>query len=199
MPRRISTSSLVVRWIVLTLAASLFAALDGGWLAGWTGLVPSRIWYGEVWRLVTWPWIQCTPLSLLVTLALMYRLGGDLAVAWGDRRLRRFVGQILIAASLATCVIASLVGGYHVLLGGWTISDVLVIAWARQFPDRPLVLYGVLPITGRMLVRMTVGTSIVFAIFDGPLHRAPELLACLAAASYPRGWLTALGSRARPP
>jgi membrane associated rhomboid family serine protease len=196
MARRVSTNKLVVRWIVLTLGASVFAAVDGGWLARWTGLVPSRVWYGEIWRLVTWPWIQTDPLALLMTLAAMYKFGGDLAVAWGDRRLRRFVGQILIGASILTCLIGSAVRGYHMFrLGGWAVSDVLVIAWARQYPDRTLTLHGILTVSGRNLVRLTVASSIVFALFDGPFYRAPELLACFLAAAYPRGWLRTLNVR----
>ncbi len=174
----------------MTLAASLIGALDGGWLAGWTALVPSRIWTGEVWRLVTWPLIERSPLQLVLTCVAIYKFGGELAYRWGDRRLRRFVLQIVIAAAAVMCVLVALTRAYYIArLGGWAIADVLVIAWARQFPEAPLQIYGVLVLRGREIVRLTVAVAIVFAIFFGPVYMAPELVACTAAAGYPRGWL----------
>ncbi len=184
-----SSSRLVSRWIVATLVASIVAALDGGWLASWAALAPSRVWHGEVWRLVTWPFLFASPVALVATCIAIYKLGGDLAVRWGDRRLRRFMIQIVLAAGVATCLLAAIGGGHFFRTGGWTVIDVLVIAWARQFPRESLVLYGMLPLRGRDLVRITVAISVLFAIYYGPIVMAPELVACSAAAWYPDGWL----------
>jgi membrane associated rhomboid family serine protease len=182
---RLGASKLVTRWIVVTLAASIVAALDGGWLASWCALEPARICRGEVWRLVTWPFIESGPMSLVATCMVIYKFGSELAIRWGDRRLRSFVATIVVVAAAATCVLAAITGQLHVhRLGGWAVADVLVIAWARQFPDATLVLYGVLPLRGRDLVRITVGIAIVFALFFGFVTMAPELVACAAAATY---------------
>jgi hypothetical protein len=74
-------------------------------------------------------------------------------------------------------------------LGGWAACDVLVIAWARQYPDSVLVLYGVLQLNGRNLITAVIAITCAYAIFAGPLAMAPELLACAAAYSYPGTWL----------
>lgn len=104
----------------------------------------------------------------------------------GDRRLRRFIVEILLAAAAVTCVLAAVTGVGHVSrLGGWAVADVLAIAWARQFPDSALVFYGLLVLRGREIVRIICGAAIVLAIFIGPMHMAPELFACAAAAFYP--------------
>jgi membrane associated rhomboid family serine protease len=182
---RLGTSKLVTRWIIVTLAASIVAALDGGWLASWSALEPARIWRGELWRLVTWPFIESGPVSLVATCMVIYKFGGELAIRWGDRRLRRYVAGIVVLAAAATCVLAAITGQFHVhRLGGWAVADVLVIAWARQFPDATLVLYGVLPVRGRDLVRITAGIAILFALYFGFVAMAPELVACCAAATY---------------
>ncbi len=128
-------------------------------------------------------------IALVVTCAAIFKLGGDLAIRWGDRRLRRFVAEILLAAAIATCLLAAITGGHFHRLGGWAVIDTLVIAWARQFPDSPLVVYGLLVLRGPALVRVTVGVAILFAIFYGPVTMAPELIACAAAAGYPRALL----------
>lgn len=180
------SSEFVTQWLFLTIGASLFAWLDGGWLARIASLAPSRIFHGEVWRLVTWPLVDMGPLSLVLTCVAIYKFGGELAVRWGDRRLRRFVLQVVVAAGVATCLLAVVTG--HTFMrraGGWAISDLLVIAWARQFPDRPLVLYGLLSVRGQQLINITLGVTALFAIRGGFVFFAPELAACAIAIAYP--------------
>jgi membrane associated rhomboid family serine protease len=188
---RLGSSKLISRWLLVTIVASIFAALDGGWLASWASLAPSRVWHGQVWRLFTWPFVEPGPMSLVFTCVIIYKLGGDLAVRWGDRRLRRFMLAIVLFAGVGTCMLAALARAtYLERLGGWAVSDVIVIAWARQFPEQALALYyGLLVVRGRQLVRITVAVAIVFAIYFGPITMAPELLACAAAAAYPRSLL----------
>jgi len=69
------------------------------------------------------------------------------------------------------------------------VIDILVIAWARQFPDRSLVLYGMVTLSGQALIKVTIAIAVVFAVFFGPVRMAPELAACLATALYPRSRL----------
>ena len=187
---RIGSSKFVSHWILLTLAASIIAALDGGWLWQWAALEPAKVWHGEVWRLATWPLIEGGPLALVFTCLAIYKFGGELAVVWGDQRLWRFARRVVLAASVVTCVLAALTGGGHLhRLGGCAVADALVIAWARQFPQRGLTLYGLVTLRGRDLVTVTVGVAVLFALYFGPIATAPELVACLAAAAYPRGLL----------
>lgn len=184
------SSSFVTRWLVVTLAASIIASLDGGWLTSWAALEPSSVWRGQVWRLATWPLIEPGPLSLIFTCVAIYKFGSELSSRWGDRRLRRFMVEIVLCAAAVTCVLAAVARASHLSrVGGWAVADALVIAWARQFPDRALVVYGLLVLRGREVVRLTCGVAIVFAIYFGPIVMAPELVACLAAALYPRALL----------
>ncbi|HEY3807826.1 MAG TPA: rhomboid family intramembrane serine protease [Kofleriaceae bacterium] len=181
--------SFVERWIWLTLAASIIARLDGGWLVHVLALEPHAIWRGQIWRLVTWPLVELGPMGLMMTCAAIYKLGAELATMWGERRLARFVLQIVIAAAVLASIVDAIAGAHLWRSGGWAIGDVLVIAWARQYPDRPLLVLGMLRLHGRQLVRITVATTVLIAIFAGPVWFAPELAACAAAALYPRGWL----------
>ncbi len=187
---RVGSSKLVTRWFTVTLVASIFAVLDGGWLAHWMALAPSRVWRGEVWRLITWPFVEPAPLSLVLTLASIYKFGSELAIRWGDRRLLRFMAQIVGVAAIATCVVAPILGaGYLHRLGGWAVCDALVIAWARQFPERTLVLYGMIAASGRDLVKVTIAITAIYALYSGLIAMIPELVACAAAALYPKEWL----------
>jgi membrane associated rhomboid family serine protease len=186
---RLGQSTFTTRWIVATLACSIIAALDGGWLARWFALAPTRVWRGEIWRLVTWVLVEPGPISLVLTCVAIYKFGGELVVRWGDRRLRRFIVEIVLAAGVVTCLLSALTGHFVFRVGGWAVSDALVIAWARQFPERALVVYGLVTVRGRDLVRLTVAVSIIYALYVSPVVMAPELVACIAAAAYPKSLL----------
>jgi membrane associated rhomboid family serine protease len=183
---RLGSSKLVTNWIIVTLSVSIVGWLDGRF-AAWVALMPSRIVQGEVWRLFTWPFAQPGPMSLVLTCAAIFKFGGELAVRWGDRRLQRYATELLLAAGAITCLLA-LVAGQRFLIrtGGWAVTDILVIGWARQFPSATLVLYGMLELQGKRLVQITVGVSILFALSYGPVVMAPELSACALAALYHR-------------
>jgi membrane associated rhomboid family serine protease len=187
---RLGSSKLVSAWIWITVLVSIAAALSGG-LAGWLALAPARIWRGEVWRLLTWVFVEPGALALVLTCASLHKFGGDLAPRWGERRLVRFAIEILGGAAVATTLLALISAevwhrGYS---GGWATCDVLVIAWARQYPDSDLVLYGLVRLSGRNLVAVVIATTCAYAIFAGPLAMVPELLACAAAYGYPGTWL----------
>ncbi|MBV8761585.1 MAG: rhomboid family intramembrane serine protease [Deltaproteobacteria bacterium] len=187
---RFGTSKLCDTWIVVLLAASIVAWLDGGFSRSWLSLSPDDVIHGQVWRLVTWPLIEGHPLQLIFTCAAIYKFGGELAIRWGDRRLRRFMLEIVIASAAITCVLALATHrGYLVRTGGWAVSDALLIAWARQFPNGTVVLYQLLVLRGRQLITVTVGATVLFAIAFGPVAMGPELCACLLTAGYPRAWL----------
>jgi membrane associated rhomboid family serine protease len=184
-------STLITRWIAVTLGLSIISALDRGFVASWAALVPARVFRGELWRLVTWPLIEAGPIQLVMTCAAIYKFGGELAVRWGDRRLQRFMLELVIAAGVITCLLSALFGmHYFQRLGGWLVIDVLIIAWARQFPQAVLrFYYGMLELHGRQLIGFVLGMNLLFAIYFGPFAVAPELVACIVAARYPVGWL----------
>jgi membrane associated rhomboid family serine protease len=187
---RLGSSKLISAWIWITLLASIAAAVSGG-LMGWAALAPARIWRGEVWRLVTWVFVEPGALALILTCASIYKFGGELAPRWGERRLRRFLIEILGGAAVVTALLGliSTEVWHRRYLGGWAVCDVLVIAWARQYQDSVLVLYGLLRLNGRNLITVVIAITCTYALFAGPLAMAPELVACAAAYSYPGAWL----------
>ncbi|HET9626746.1 MAG TPA: rhomboid family intramembrane serine protease [Kofleriaceae bacterium] len=194
---RLGASRLISIWIKVTVAASLIAHFDGGWLARWTALAPALIARGQLWRLVTWAVVTPEPLGLILTCVAIYRFGGELVERWGAPRVRSFMLQIVAGAATATVALGLVVDRvWHLFaVGGWAVSDALVIAWARQFPDRPLRLYGVLELSGRQLIAVTITVTCVYAIFDGVWPWTPELLVCAAAYAYPSARLSRPGWR----
>jgi membrane associated rhomboid family serine protease len=188
---RFGSSKLVDQWLLLTLGASLLSMFTAGWLADWTALSPDRVLNGQVWRLVTWAFVETAPMSLIFTCVAIFKFGGDLAARWGDRRLRRFMLEIIVAAAVVTTLLALVAPGtmYLSRSAGWAIGDVLCIAWARQYPTSVVRIHGLLELSGKRLIGVVVGTTAIFAIAYGPFVMAPELFACFAALYYPHARL----------
>jgi membrane associated rhomboid family serine protease len=183
----VSRRDLINGWIAITLGVSILAWLDGGFAVTWLALAPARIWRGEIWRCATWIFVETSPMSLVFTCAAIYKFGGELAPRWGTRRLVRYVTELVLAAAIATALVALVSTRAYdsVRCGGWVIGDLLVIAWARQYPTSPLTLYGALTLHGRALVRVTVGVTVLYALAFYPAYLVPELVAVFAAACYP--------------
>ena len=182
-----SWSNAIYRWIAVTLALSVIAWLDGGFLAHWLALAPARIWRGEIWRLVTWVFVEDSPMSVAITCIAIYRFGGELAPRWGTRRLQRFMLELVLVVGVATALVGL---AFHDVwrlhrLGGWVVSDVLIIAWARQFPTATLNMWGMVQLRGMQVIAFTIGFIVLIALAIGPLWIVPELVAVFAAFLYP--------------
>lgn len=189
---RLTSSTLVTRWILLTIAASVVSMVDGGWLVRWASFAPKLIVRGQIWRLVTWVFIEQWPMALVFACVSLYKFGGELAIRWGDRRLRRFSLQLILAGSIAGVLVAlfSPVAWHMHRCGGWVVGDLILIAWARQFPTASVTLYGgLITLSGERLMWFTLFVTTVAAIGVGITPWIPELVVAYGAAFYPREWL----------
>jgi membrane associated rhomboid family serine protease len=180
----------------LLLALMLVASI-----AGWTNprlaleaaLMPVAILRGQIWRLVTWPFFQDDPLTLLFAGLLLWQMGQQLSYAWSERTfVIRFlvytVGSAL-GATLLALVWENATAIAHV--GIWPVVMALVVAWSMLFPDRPVNIWGVLPVTGRMLALLVTFGTVLYAIARGFAAFTPHLVAIGIAWAQARG----LGAR----
>lgn len=182
-PRRLPP---VVGWMILAvLAFSLVAALDrrgGGPLDRMLALVPADVWHGELWRLVTWTFVEPGPWELIMGCLALYRFGIPLVDAWGRRRFLRFVSAIVLASAAGTCLLAAVVprAWHYPHLGGWALGDALLIAWAFTFPDHRLR-FGPVAVGGPPLAYLVFALTLAFALFYGLGPFLPEMLAAYLA------------------
>ncbi|HEX4451745.1 MAG TPA: DUF1751 domain-containing protein [Kofleriaceae bacterium] len=174
-------NKLVGGWIVATVALSIVASVDGGHLASSLALAPPKIWHGELWRLVTWPFVERSISSALIKAYVIYQFAGALVAAWPARKLASFVATVAVLSALATCVIALVVPSVGELerLGGWTVTALLLIATSRQSPDRELVWFGgPFRLKGKHGVLLALALTLLLVVLVGPVHVLPELCAC---------------------
>jgi membrane associated rhomboid family serine protease len=154
--------------IGLMFVASVLGWLNRG-LMGLVALAPVAIQRGELWRLVTWPFFQDDPFTLLFGGFMIWTFGQQLSYSWSERRFAtRFLGYTIGAGLLSTLLglvwdDASAIS--HV--GVWPVANALLVAWAMLYPDRQVNIWGVLPLTGKTLALLVTGGTALYAIAGG--------------------------------
>jgi membrane associated rhomboid family serine protease len=146
------------------LVASVVAWQSPGFLAQ-AAFIPGGILAGQLWRLVSWAFVQTDPLGLLFVGLMLWWLGPQLIYAWGERRFALRALGITVGASIATTLIALVwppANQPHA--GAWPVVNALIIAWAMLYPDRQVSIWGVLPLTGKTLALLTVFGTVLYAL-----------------------------------
>jgi membrane associated rhomboid family serine protease len=177
--------------ITAVVVASLVGALGRAYgLADVAALVPALVWQGQVWRLVTWVFFEGDPLSLLFGGLTLFWFGRDLCFAWGARRFLVTFFAIAVAAALATTLLGlawpPLLRGYWT--GSWPVISALIVAWAMIFPERQILFMLALPVSGRALLWLTLGGTLLYAVFSRLELYVPHLAAQLLMMAYARGF-----------
>ena len=177
---------LVGALIAATVLLSIVGAVGARYglpLYSYLGLVPQAVFEGQLWRLLTWVFIEGDPVSLVFGCLMLYWFGRDLAASWGERWFAAaFFGGaaavgvlVLLATRLfwPELVMAPHVGNTPVMAG-------LVIVWALAFPERQIRLYFLFPMGGMTLVWIELGLTLLFALYYGLFAVFPAFVG--------RGW-----------
>ncbi len=177
--------------ITAVVVASLFGAIGRGLaLVENAALVPALVWQGQLWRLVTWVFFERNPFSLLFAALTLYWFGKDLCYAWGPRRFLATFFVVAIGAAAITCLVGRAWAAVDVsaAIGPWAVLTALIIAWAMIFPERQILFMMALPMSGRALLWVTVGGTLLYAAFEGVYGYVPHISAQLVMMAYARGW-----------
>jgi membrane associated rhomboid family serine protease len=174
-------------------SGSVFFALCGN---------TERILHGEVWRLVTAPWMHMpvgTLSHVLSSMLGLYFLSPQLESRWGGARFARFLAlsalcayltqmlaELVLPASIATRIAGE--GGYF--FGAMPVVEAIAIAWALSFRGQTVRLFFVLPVTSAGLIWFVIGTSLMYVVIaqGGPSGLISPFGGMLA------GWLFGSGS-----
>jgi membrane associated rhomboid family serine protease len=181
--------------LVLLLAGTL---LD--WVAPstreWVALDSGTLVRGQWWRLVTWPWILGDPMNLIFGGLAVWFFAPPLIFAVGERRFLADQLITILGAGLVTLLLGWLLGRDVRVLGLWPLVNGLVLSWALRYPDQQVLIYFVLPVSGRVMGLITVGVNALFLLFalarqglGGVLGLAPALAALGFAWVLTRGGL----------
>jgi membrane associated rhomboid family serine protease len=187
--------------VALLIGATLIGSILAAQLAGFglaVALVPGYVFAGQLWRLVSWAFVEPDALGLIFAGLALYWFGSGLVRAWGAGRfLAAYAGLAAVAAAI-TCAAAivspGLLGARFV--GAWPVVSALIVAWACVFPTRSILFYFVIPLHGRNLIYATLAGTLLFALLGGSLaayipHFAAQLVALVAMRGNPFGGLWA--------
>lgn len=153
--------------IALTVFSTILGWLDRS-LPGAVALAPVAILRGEVWRLLTWPFLQESPFTLLFGCFMLWSFGQQLSFVWSERRLLARVASYTLGAGVLTTALAlawSPASTPH--LGMWPVVNALLFAWAMLYPDRQVNIWGVLPLTGKTLALLVVAGTLLYGLAAG--------------------------------
>lgn len=172
--------------IGVTLVTSILGAQAPALLAK-GAFAPALVFAGQLWRMVTWVFFEQSPLGLIFAALAIYWFGNDLVRIWGPVRFLATYLGLAAAAAGVTCAVALVspaVEG-HGYYGAWPVVSALIIAWACAFPTRNILVYFVLPLSGKNLIYATLGGTLLFALLSGWIgayvpHFAAELLSLAA-------------------
>jgi membrane associated rhomboid family serine protease len=167
--------------LVLTVGPSLLAAFGdrhAAPLSELASLRPADVWHGQLWRLVTWPFIQPGPFGLLWACIFLYWFGRDLAQEWGSRRFLAVFGAIAVVAAAGTSLVALIDPAVldHAYLGGYAIECGMIVAWGLWFPDQVVRIYFIIPVRGYAIAWLTIAITVVIAFYSGWEGVLPELV-----------------------
>jgi membrane associated rhomboid family serine protease len=192
---RLRIPPVVAALIAVTAVVSIAAALGSrngapGLATGGLLWVPA-VWHGEVWRLVTWVLFETDPLALLFACLTLYWVGSDLARMWGPRRFVGFYFGVAAVAGALTALLGLVWSPVAAIPqgGSWAVLDALVIAWGLRYADREIRLWGVVRLTGRQIVWLTIGVTVLYALFRGLAAYVPNFFAELMVLGWMGPWL----------
>ncbi len=137
----VTRALLIVTGVGLVL--SLFAAK-------WMVLVPTAVAGGQIWRLATYPFVmEVNFFSVLFAGLMIFFFGAELEATLG---VRRFVNALVLTVLVAGALHLALYWGTPVPLAGLTaITTFLIVAFGTLFPQREILLFGIIPLKAWML------------------------------------------------
>jgi hypothetical protein len=156
--------------------------------AGLVALSPAEIVRGELWRLVSWPFVQGDPFGLIFVALMFWWLAPQLMWGWGERRLwLRLLGITAGAAVLTTLVALVWPAAAAPHVGAWPVMNAMLIAWAMRVPDAQVNIWGIVPVTARTLAIGVVVGTVLYALFGGLGAFLPHFAAMGIAYALTRG------------
>ena len=165
-----------------TVVLSVLTALGGHRFAAMfeaMALIPDRVLHGQVWRLLTWSFVEASPFALIFACLALWWFGSDLARVWGSRRFFLVYMAISGIAAVGTCLVTLAFPDLadHLYLGNGPLGTALTVSWGLLYPDRVIRIYFIIPIRGILFAWGTIIITLLAAVYYGLGMTLPYLFA----------------------
>jgi membrane associated rhomboid family serine protease len=175
---------LVTRALLVLLAAGYLLTLAWPQAVLWLALLSGAPFVWQIWRLVTYAFVNGSITGVLFSLLMIWSLGSEIEPRWGSRRFTVFLVLATALAGLLGLVVGGGAGFAPALLA-------LIFAWMLEGPSQPLSLFGIFPMT-RLGFAILALVLVVFSELEGT-RSLPRLLFVLG--GLPISWLFTRGLR----
>ena len=175
-------SSTSVKLALAVVGGSILFALTRSSWGALLLLWPGKVLHGEIWQLVTYPFIELGPLQVLIDAFVLWSMGSSLELSWGPRRVLGYSFGTTVAAGALT-VLLSLVPFFGVLRqgafsGAMVMVTALWVAYGLSFGRSQTNFFG-MPVSGNTLAWIGVVFVVLDGAFNGWLSVVPEVLGLL--------------------
>lgn len=145
-----STVLLVVGGAVgAVLSAFMPILLDAG------AFIPAKVLGGQVWRMVTWPFVDGISLWSVITLALLWYFGRDLERQIGRSSMASLYVGLWATLTVVNFVVGAALGG-GMMFGLGAIQFIILLLWIAENPRRPFFFGIPAWVVGAVLVAIEV-------------------------------------------
>lgn len=170
--------------IALYLLSALFGRTDvGAQIYGLLMLSPHDVVAKfQVWRLMSYGFLHdiSSPLHIIFNALLLYTMGPQLEDRWGEKRFAIFILTSILLGGILV-LITFVLGISHSYVVGFSAATIgLIIAWGLTFSTQQIFLLGVVPLTGKQLVYVTVGLEVLYAVSSSSTSSAAHFGGILA-------------------
>ncbi|MBM3318572.1 MAG: rhomboid family intramembrane serine protease, partial [Candidatus Eisenbacteria bacterium] len=124
------------------------------------GIVPALVLQkGFLWQPVTYLFLHGGFFHLFINMFTLWMFGGELERLWGTRRFLQYYFFTGVGAGLLTLLFTP--RGYIPTIGASGAIYGLLLAYARYFPERRILLYFLFPIPVRVFVFIIGGIALL--------------------------------------
>ena len=117
--------------------------------------VPAEVLQGQVWRAVTWPFVDGTSLWTILTLVLLWFFGRDLENQVGRRPMMSLYVALWAILTVVAFVVGLAMGG-GAMAGLDSIQFIVLLLWIAEYPRRPFFFGIPAWVVGAVLVALQV-------------------------------------------
>ncbi|MCC7231268.1 MAG: hypothetical protein IT203_12820 [Fimbriimonadaceae bacterium] len=144
-------------------------------LKGMESIVLGPGWQQKLWTLLTYPWATMPFASGLALVCFVFLCmwvfwtGGTIERDLGPAKYIGLWTAMILLPALFISLLGPVVGSLYGAAGLWLPEAGITIVWCTRNPTAQIMMYGIIPLSGKWLGWVTVATTILLAGFGNPL------------------------------
>ncbi|HNY30083.1 MAG TPA: rhomboid family intramembrane serine protease [Fibrobacteria bacterium] len=194
MPTPPVVKNLIIACVAVFLVQSFSDAFrfpTAGLIEVWGSLIPQAVWaQGQAWRLVTYMFLHGGFMHLFFNMLTLWMFGGPVVAQIGERRFLGlyFTSGVIAGLLSALFYFAGLAGGPHVFIIGASGALLgVMFAFAKFFPNVPILVLGIFPVPAKYMVWGTGAISLLLGVTgEGNVAHLTHLFGILGGWAYLR-------------